>query len=296
MILPVLYRIGHYIARVLPRKIVYCLSDIIADIYCFLSKNDKRCIISNLKAIVSQDPSEKECERLAGRVFRNFARYLADFFQLSKLDGEFIKRCVKVEGEENVRKAHAAGKGVIILSAHIGNWELGGVVMSLIGYPLNVVALTHQNQEVNNFFLRQRAFGKVEVIPIGPGLKKCFSVLRHNGFLALLGDRDFSDRGIRMDFFGHPAKIPTGPAALSVRTGAMIVPTFMIRQEDDTFTLTFEESLTPRAAGTKEERERDLMVRYLAVIEGYVRKYPTQWFMFQEVWNDKANSGPYTVI
>jgi len=296
MIFSLLYKIGHCAALMFPRRFVYILSGIIADVYWFFSKKDKSCIISNLKIIMSRASSEKEYNQLARGVFRNFARYLADFFQLSKLDQAFIQKFVKVEGIGNVKKAHAAGKGVIILSAHIGNWELGGVVLSLMGYPLSAVALTHQNKEINDFFLRQRGFGNVKVISIGPNLKQCFSVLKGNGFIALLGDRDFSDRGIIVDFFGKPTKIPIGPAAFSVRTGAMIVPSFMMREGGDAYRLSFEEPIAPRGTGSEEEQVRTLISAYLAVIENYVRRYPSQWYMFQEVWNGKTNSGPHTII
>ena len=296
MIYSFLYRIGSFIALRLPRRVVYCLSDLIAEAYCQFSRKDRTSVINNLKVILGPDLPSAEYESLAAEVFKNFARYLVDFFRFSKLDRAFIERYVTIEGEEFLKRAKAAGKGAILLSAHIGNWELGGAATSLIGYPLHAVALTHSNKEVNKFFIRQRSFGGLNVISIGPSLKRCFSILKNNGFLALLGDRDFSENGIRINFFGRPTKIPKGPAMFSLKTGAMLLPVFMIREKGDRFRLVFKEPIIAREAEHGHRGIEALVSKYLTVIEDYVRRYPTQWFMFREVWNEGANSGPDTIV
>jgi KDO2-lipid IV(A) lauroyltransferase len=292
----ILYRIGHALALILPRRVSCAVASLAADLYWSCSRRDRRSIVNNLRVVMGGEGADSDCDLMARDVFRNFAKYLVDFFRFSKLDGEFIKRYVKVEGEEFLKEALKRGKGAIILSAHLGDWELGGAVVALLGYRLTAVALTHQNRKINDFFIRQRSFGNVNVISIGPALKRCFSALRKNGCLALIGDRDFTDNGIMVDFFSKKARIPTGPAVLSMRTEAPIVPAFMIRQRDDTFRLIFREPISPQGDGYDAGHIKATVSKYLSVIEEYIKRYPAQWLMFREVWNGGNDSRPNTII
>ena len=103
--------------------------------------------------------------------------------------------------------------------------------------------------------------------------------------LALLGDRDFTNNGLPMIFCGKTAVMPKGPAALSCRTGAAIVPCFITRNNDDTFTFVFEKPILPGAAGDEDSAIKGIMGKYLPIIESYVKRYPGQWYVFRNFWN-----------
>ncbi len=173
---------------------------------------------------------------------------------------------------------------MVLLSAHIGNWELGAVVVSTIKQPVMAVALTHGDKRINDFFTRQRMTGNVKPIEIGISLRSCYEGLKNNGLVALLGDRDFSKKGLYLNFFGWPALIPKGPAVFSARLDSEIVPTFMVREKDDTFRLIFEPALKKPSAAGEAEKIEEIMKGYVSVIERYVRMYPTQWYMFKRAW------------
>lgn len=299
MMMYALYRIGYFLANRLPLNIAYSVACAIADIRYYTAGREKRAIIENLKVVFGDRPiDEKKLEETGILVFRNFAKYLVDFFRFSKLNSGYIKTHVKVEGVSNVDKCLSRGKGAIVLSAHIGNWELGGSALSMVGYPVNAVVMTHKNKKVNDFFTRQRLTGSVRPIEIGATLRICFKTLKNNGILALLGDRDFSKSGMRVKFFGKETLMPKGPAAFSYKLGSGIVPCFMVRERGDTFRLVFEEPIFPDCDGPEEAAVKKITERYLPVIESYIKRYPDQWYMFREVWNHggKANSGPHTVI
>lgn len=285
MILYILYRIGCSIVMLLPQRTAYRLASLLADIYYTFAVRDRVIVINNLRIVLNGSKSEGQLPRMAREVFRNFAKYLVDFFSFSKMDQDYLKSFVKVEGISNIDKALSRGKGVIMLSAHMGNWELGGPVLSSIGYPISAVVLTHQNKRINDFFTRQRLAGRMNPIEIGISLKSCYRILKSNSLLALLGDRDFTKNGIRLEFFGNKALIPRGAAVLSHRLGAAIVPSFMVRQDDDTFILTMEEPIFPNPEEDEEAAVINLTKKYLSVIESYVRRYPTQWFIFKNIWN-----------
>lgn len=288
MILYGLYRIGSFISLTLPLKVSYFLAYLVACICHRIYGDSREAVYSNLKVVMGDSCDDKKLRSMTKKVFVNFAKYLVDFFRFSIMDGEYIKKFVKVEGLSNVDDALLKGKGVILLSAHIGNWELGGLVMGALRPPVSAVVLTHKNKEINDFFTRQRLMANFKPIEIGITLRACFSVLKNNGLLALLGDRDFSKSGMYTNFFGKPALIPKGPAVFSCRLGSIIIPTFMIREPDDTFRLIMEKPIYPVMQGDEEKSVKKLMEEYSAVIESYVRRYPDQWYMFREVWNNNG--------
>ncbi|MDP2929618.1 MAG: lysophospholipid acyltransferase family protein, partial [Candidatus Omnitrophota bacterium] len=111
--------------------------------------------------------------------------------------------------------------------------------------------------------------------------------LKNNELLALLGDRDFSNNGLPAIFCGKPvASMPKGPAALSYRTGAAIVPSFITRNGDDTFTFAFEKPILPPAADDEDSAIKGIMGKYVPVIESYVKRYPGQWYVFRNFWKE----------
>lgn len=279
-----MYRIGIFMAMSLPLKSAYGVACVIADLWYGVSRTDREAVRKNLERVTGSK-DRKELNRMAREVFRNFAKYLVDFFRFSKIDSEYIKNFVKVEGIGYLDEALAKGKGVVLLSAHIGNWELGALVVSSLRQPVTAVALTHGDKRINDFFTKQRATGNVKPIKIGMSLRSCYETLKNNGLLALLGDRDFSGNGRYMDFFGCPALIPKGPAVFGARLDVEIVPTFMVREKDDTFRLIFEPSLKKSSASAEDDKVDDIMKEYLSVIERYIKMYPTQWYMFRRAWN-----------
>jgi KDO2-lipid IV(A) lauroyltransferase len=287
MILLFLYRIGRFMALHLPIKFSYAAARFLAAIHCFIFSRERRAIAENMKVVFSRSMDDKELDGIAKSVFRNFAKYLVDFFRISVVDAEYIKNFVKVEGRQNIDEALKRGKGIIILSAHLGNWELGGYVLSKIGYTMNAVVLTHKNKKVNDFFISQRRMGNFKSIEFGASLRGCYRALKNNELLALLGDRNFSDAGLMTEFFGKKALMPKGPAVLSVRTGAAIVPVFMTRQNDDTFRMRCERPIYPEDCSDEDKAIEGAMKKYLSCIEDAVRSHPGQWYVFKYFWKDK---------
>lgn len=287
----ILYRIGQFVALHLPLNLGYKLAVFISDLRYIFALQDRRNVKANLKAIFP-DKTEREIRWIRISMFRNFAKYLVDFFRFEKLDKEYIQKNIKIENIHYVNEAFSKGKGIIILTAHLGNWELGGVVVALLGYPFWAVALPHKDSRVNNFFNFQRMRKGVRVIPLGKAVRQCLNVLEENKIVALLGDRDFTEKGIILDFFGKPAFFPEGAAAFSLKTGAAIIPAFMLRNPDDTFTLTIEEPIRFIPTGDKDRDLVELIGRFKVLFEEYIRKYPEQWYMFRKFWTENKTCGP----
>lgn len=281
-----LYRFGQFIAMHLPIKVAYAIAVFCSDLHFIFADRDRLAVKENLQ-VIFPGKSIKEIRKIRIRMFRNFAKYLVDFFRFEIIDQEYIKKNIRIENIHYFKQALAKGKGAIVLTAHFGNWELGGIVIALLGYPFWAVALPHKEKEVNKFFNFQRESKGVRVIPLGKAVRMCLAVLKKNELVALVGDRDFTAKGEILDFFGKPALFPEGAAAFSLKTGAPIVPGFMLRNEDDTFTLKIEKPLEFKPSGDKNRDLTDLIQRYKIIFEEYIRRHPDQWYMFRRFWLDE---------
>lgn len=279
----ILYLAGQRLALSVPLKAGYFLAVFFCRLHYIFAFKDRAVVMDNLRAIFP-DRSDKELAKICFRVFKNFAKYLVDFFRFQKIDADYIRKYVRVENIGHIDRALSNGHGAIVLTAHLGNWELGGAVFSVSAYPLWAVALPHKDKRVNDFFDRQRRSKDLHVIPLGQAVRACLKALKENKVIALVGDRDFTKKGVTVDFFGKPTIFPEGPAVFSLQTKAPIIPGFMLRNPDDTFTLVFEKPVEFSASGDKDRDVADLISRYKGIYEDYIRRYPDQWFTFKRFW------------
>ncbi|MDD4908432.1 MAG: lysophospholipid acyltransferase family protein [Candidatus Omnitrophica bacterium] len=283
MIFYYIYKLGQAIVMALPLKAAYKVAVFLSDLHYLFAYKDRFSVMANLKAIFP-DKTATELKRIRLAMFRNFAKYLVDFFRFEKLTKENLGDYMNIEGVGFIDQALKKGKGAIVLSAHIGNWEMGGVGMALAGYSIGAVALPHRHKAVDDFFNSQREGKGMKVIPVGKAIRECLILLKENKLLALLGDRGFGEKGMLLDFFGKQTALPKGPAAISIRSGAALVPGFVYRNKDETCTLKFEKAIEFTPSGDKDADIKALIVKYKSVIEDYIRKYPDQWFVFPTFW------------
>jgi len=289
MLIYLLYKFGQFLSLALPRRIMYRIAGACGILKYYFSPRDGRSVISNLKVILDKPVSKKELKRMARAVFINFAKYLVDFFHFAKVRGDDVDKVIKICGRENLDETLKRGKGIIIVAAHMGNWELGGMITALKGYPLNVIVLSHKNERINNMFVKQRTRTGVRVIPLGRAVRRIFEVLKQNEMVALLGDRDFTKRGIKVEFLGKEVQIPKGPATVSLKSGAPIICAFVIRKKDNSYTITFEKPIETTLTGHTEADLKIITRAFVTRIEGYIRRYPEQWYMFRRFWSSDAN-------
>jgi KDO2-lipid IV(A) lauroyltransferase len=283
MIFYYIYKLGQAIVMALPLKAAYKVAVFLSDLHYLFAYKDRFSVMANLKAIFP-DKTATELKRIRLAMFRNFAKYLVDFFRFEELTKENLGDYMNIEGVAHIDQALKKGRGAIVLSAHIGNWEMGGVGMALAGYSIGAVALPHRHKAVDDFFNFQREGKGMKVIPVGKAVRECLTLLKENKLLALLGDRGFGEKGMLLDFFGKQTALPKGPAAIAIRSGAALVPGFVYRNKDDTCTLKFEKAIEFTPSGDKDADIKALIVKYKSVIEDYIRKYPDQWFVFPTFW------------
>jgi KDO2-lipid IV(A) lauroyltransferase len=282
----ILYRIGIILALYLPIKIAYQIADILGSLYYLLAIRDRKIAADNIRVALEQTNKTDRVQHITRKVFINFARYLVEFFRTSKIDLEYVKENIKIEGRDNLDRALQSGKGVLVVSAHLGNWELGAMVLSMLGYRVNAIAWTHKNRLVNNFFLHQRQSKGLTIIPIGTRIRRVFTALKNNEAVAFLADIDFANpyAGIPTKLFGRDTMIPKGPAVFSLKACCPIVPIFMLREDGHKFRLIFEQPIIYKPTKNREYDLTKLTQKIAKIIESYIALYPDQWFMLTPRW------------
>jgi Kdo2-lipid IVA lauroyltransferase/acyltransferase len=279
-------KFAEFISRILPRRVGYGVARRFADVYVLLDRRGRECVIGNLTRIHQKSGvvlSGRALRVLARENFLNFAKYLVDFFHFLHLKPERMNRLINFGIVPQVLDdLLAKGKGVIVLSAHLGNWELGAAALAQRGYPFHAVALWQPDPKLNELYQSYRTRRCINPIPFGRAARECIAVLRRNEIVALVGDRDFTAARNTVEFFGRPARLPDGPAKLALATGAPILPTFMVRTADDTFTYVLGE---PIWADREHDTLPDVMRKIAAVLERVISQHSEQWFLFHDLWD-----------
>jgi len=284
------YLLAQFLSRHLPRRFTYWLALRISDRFFAKDVEGRRAVMANLAHILQArnfKASEQTLARMARRTFQLFGKYLVDFFKFSRMTLPEVKRLVSIEHLDYLEEARKLENGVIFITAHIGNWELGGAIMTALGYRLNVVFLPQRLDKINKLFDQQRKQRGLQLIPIGQAARGVLQALKRKECVVMLADRDFTAHHHSVEFFGKPAQLSSGPARIAVRTRTPIVPAFVLRQKDDTFLLRFYPPIIIRKDSTQE----DINAKIAAVMEKEIAQNPSQWFIFENFWQDKNNHG-----
>lgn len=278
-----IYQAARFLSRALPLHNAYALGRCISDLCYLFDHRGRRCVISNIRHILDhqgRNPGEAELERMARENFRNFGRYIVDFFHYDRMTSGDVERLAEIENPEALRQAHGAGRGVLLASAHLGNWELGGAILHALGYPITAVAYPQRTRKTHELFQSQRRRRGINILTFGEAARGVLRALKRGDLIGVLSDRDYTLNQNPVTFFGAPARLPSSPARISMRTGAPIVPTFLIRREDNRFLLRFHNPLFPEHFQSQD----DLRMRLAAILESELRLNPCQWYIFDDFW------------
>jgi KDO2-lipid IV(A) lauroyltransferase len=279
-------KLAEVVARLFPRRMSYGLARRVGDFYVVFDKRGRESVISNLTQIHASSGvalSSRALHSLARENFLNFAKYLVDFFKFLRLDRQHMDDIVHFGNVTAVFDGLLEhGKGIITVSAHLGNWELGAAALAALGYKFNAVALWVPNKKLNDLYQHYRTSRMINPIPFGRAARECIAALHRNEIVAVVGDRDFSASVHTVEFFGRPARLPDGPAKLALATGAPVLPIFMIRLPDDTFAYIIDE---PIWANKKRHSVDDVMREIAMALERVIRQHSEQWFLFHNLWD-----------
>jgi lauroyl/myristoyl acyltransferase len=274
----ILYKTLILLLKIISAKGCYFLAKIILNIYFIFNKKDRQIVAKNLTKI-HPDLTELAKKKLTKQIFYNFSNYLIDFFNSGRITSDNLTDFFQITGEKYLTETKKNGQGGILVSAHIGNWELGGIYLALKKHKINIVVLEHKNKKVNNLFCRFRKNKGVQICLQGQAARGCLRALKQNELIAIAADKMFDTvQPISVNFMNEKVNVPRGPARLSLKTGAPILPIFIIMQGNGRYKIEINPPLYPQ------KTEQKTAEAYIKIIENYIKKYPEQWFAFQDIW------------
>jgi KDO2-lipid IV(A) lauroyltransferase len=281
------YRAGEYALRAfvgalprLPRRALVLFTYFWAWVtFRFLWQYRQRMLANVSRALGDTIPNAAERKALVWRAWKNFALTVFETSAIMHVPKEKIIGTVRLEGEQHLQQALAKGRGVIALSAHLGSFSTIGARLAASGYPFSAVVKHPGDERFARLMNEYRAQVGVQTISAKPrreAVRGILRALRSNRIVLVIAD-EFKSSGVTVDFMGQHAAAPRGPATLALRTGAVTLPIFAIRQPDHSLVLSVGPEIEPIQKAELEESVAATTALFTRHLEAMIRRYPEQW-------------------
>ena len=249
----------------------------------------RKVALGNLRVVFGEEKPERELLAIARNAFENLGMMAVEFFRIPKMDLETFKKRVTIEGLEEALRILGKGKGALLLLSHFGNWEMMGIMSKLIGDSIMVIAKPmKKNKRIDQFITKIRNAAGLEVVSSIKASRTVFKALSQNRVVGILIDqRAKRSEGVWADFFGKKAPTTPGLAVLAMKTGAPVVPVFMVRNGFGKHRLIIQKPLELVHTGDiKKDVEANTQL-FNHTLESMIRQYPDQWFWVHRRWERK---------
>ena len=287
-LVPVVVRFLYYLSLLLPLKVFIGLFTKTSSLYFRLVIRYRRKMEENLEIAFGSSLEDQEIERITNEVAENIGSHFAETVITTTSKRETILAKIGIEGIENLERALSQGKGVVGVSAHLGNFTVLSIKMIREGYPFNMLIRDPDSPEIVKLFRKlqkQQGGHYISINKWREALREILGCLRKNEVVCFLNDERKKGSDVEVDFFGKTALTATGPAVISLKTGAPIVPIFIARTGEDAHTIFIEPQLEVNHRGDISETVTTVIAACTKIIEKYVRRYPEQWFWFKNRWS-----------
>ncbi|MDO9565354.1 MAG: lysophospholipid acyltransferase family protein [Candidatus Desulfaltia sp.] len=271
----------------IPRKTAFKLGNFIGRILFLFDKKHRKIAIDNLTRSFGHEKSSYEIKILVRRVFKNLGQIIFEIGWSLRLERKDFQKHFNIQGLSNYSNAYKKGKGVLLLTAHMGNWELLSIIIAMAGYPVSVL------YRPLDFFLLDRLFGMIrgrfgaELIPSAQSMRKILQSLKHGKVVGMLIDQNVDwHEGVFVDFFGHRACTNKGMALLARRTESPVVPVFLVREKSGFRAEFGSEIPLIKTEDIRKDIEENTQ-QYNRIVEDFIRQYPDQWFWVHQRWKTK---------
>ena len=241
-----------------------------------------RIAYSNMRAAFCEEKDPSEIRRIVKHLYRNFGETLVEVLRIPKVDKAYIEKYVRTENRDNFNNALSKGRGMILLTGHFGNWELSSITSALSGYPLLVLAREQKMTRLNDALNAYRESKGCRVVKKGMAAREIYEHLEKGGIVGMLTDQDAGKKGAFINFFGRPTSTPRGAFTLSRKTGAVIIPSFMVRVKGAYHRLFLESPV--EIQDSDELGVLKAMKKFASILETYIRRYPEQWLWLHKRW------------
>lgn len=273
----------------LPRSVLLLFARGLGKISFALITRQRDKTLENLTFAFGREKSPEEIKDLAGRVFENAAMTAAEILKFPEMNPARIQKIVEAGNAEQVyRDLLARNKGLISLTAHIGNWELLAGAMASLGFQGGVIARRIYYEPFNRWIVGLRSSVNVPTIYRDESPRALLKILKKGGIVGILPDQDIDSlKSIFVDFLGRPAYTPVAPAKLSLASGAPILPNFLLRSERGKYRLLMGQPIDPADFSKSDDAVHDLTCAWMKACEEVIRKYPDQWAWMHNRWKTR---------
>jgi len=227
--------------------------------------------------------SRRDATQIARASYENSGRCLMEFSAFAHLTKAELLDLVSIEGLEHFDRVQAEGKGGVLISGHLGNWELIAPVVRALDRPIHGLIGQQTNARVDEVMNDLRRRQDVPLITKSVALRKVLQVLKAGEFVVMLADQNARKGGVFVEFLGRPASTVRGPALFAIRSGCPILPTFVARA-GTRHRLIIEAPLYPAPAADEDEQVRDLTQRYTDRLAAHIRERPEEYFWPHRRW------------
>jgi KDO2-lipid IV(A) lauroyltransferase len=280
-----LLKIASLLSRYLPSWLGYWLCSFFGSILFYTDLSVRRAVMDNMRHVLSGAPARVRRD-IARRVVTNTFKNYYDMVRLPHLSREDVERMVELHGVEHLEQAYAQGRGVIIISGHLGNFNLVAQLAAIRGYPVATIAEDIKPAKLYNYVNSLRARFGLKFIKAGSSqVRTIYRFLRNKGVLMLAADRDVSDTGVPVQFFDAMADLPAGPVVLALRLKCPLVPGHTIRLPNNKSVVYLYPPIELERTGDYEQDIRINLRRVAQVLEQMILKAPDQWVVLQRVWD-----------
>jgi len=268
----------------LPKRIAELLTQGFARIcYHFVYKEAVRNHLSNITVAFGNEMDKEKLKKITKKAFYNFSMQPYEHTIMGRLNWRNYTKYLKGEQLENLFNPYRKGRGLIILSAHIGNYEWGASLASFNGLPVSVVSLEYKTSFIKNIYERNRNKVGINVFYVRKSFSGPIRFLKGGGALAINGDRNFGEASVTVKLFNRETEIPKGAFYLASRLDIPIVPAFSLKEKDGLYHVYFEKEYK-----ITKDRIQSGANHYTSILEKYIRKYPEQWYNFDKIWKEKS--------
>jgi KDO2-lipid IV(A) lauroyltransferase len=276
---PWFYRLGFAAGRRVPKGLLYRVADAVGELSRLGYPARDAAVRGNLRRVLPA-ATDGEIARLSRAVFRNFTRSLVDYGRFRSMTPAAIHAEIgRFEGKEHLEAALSAGKGIVLVTGHIGNWELGSFHFGLNGVKTNVVSAREGRPEIDSLRESHRVDHGVRTILMDESpfaVIEMMAALKRCEVVALLVDRWGAEGGVPATFLGREHRFPPGPFALSRATGAIVLPAFVVREGGG-----YQVIVEPPFVAEGDPAPH--AGRVAEALERVIRRYPDQWYNFTPV-------------
>jgi KDO2-lipid IV(A) lauroyltransferase len=282
---------------ILPRRAARALGAGVGAATCLLMGRLRKTGLRNLE-LAFPEKTAGERERILRRLYRNLGWLLGEFCQMPGYTRENTRSFLRYEGLEHYLAARERGKGVLIVTGHLGAWELSSYYHSLMGYPMSLVIRRLDNAKVDQLVNAIRCLHGNRVLHKDDFARGLLGAMRHGETVGILMDTNMTPpQGVFVPFFGRLACTASGLARVALKTGAAVLPGFMVWEEAERkYVLRFSEEIMLSSTGDDEADALENTARFTAVIEDYVRRYPEQWLWVHRRWKTRPDGTRETGI